>query len=390
MTSGVKAFITTAIIVIVAIALFKTSDAYLPVGGREESLKTNVINILDAKEYIDEKGVESVQYAYKTDAITPVENEIDRTQTGFTQYLGKDETGNDVYKLTSYSGVNFTEDVGVWKQVEYGTTTKVNYDSQFLPLGVRLFGEIAYADTIFGSAGDGAVQKGDSTVWDTTHDATDGSLLSVTGTTMSVLVQESSTYIINRVFAPINTATIPANATIVAATLNLYATSKTNEDNDGDDWLNIIQTSQASETTLVLADFDQAGAVNNPTEGATRIDIGSISTTAYNTWTFNSTGLTWIKKVGETGLCDHSSLSDPPEQTWTCLGVREGHDAIDSPEANETVNRVVFSASEASGTSQDPYLEVTYTVPATPATEPGRAIFNRGTTVFQGGTSVIQ
>jgi len=113
------------------------------------------------------------------------------------------------------------------------------------------------------------------------------------------------------------------------------------DDNDGDDFITVVQTSQADTASLTTADYDQCGAISNPTEGATRIDIGSITIGAYNSWTLNATGLGWISKTG-----------------YTFLGLREGHDAINSA-ITFGINRVKFAGSEATGTANDPYLDVT-------------------------------
>jgi hypothetical protein len=222
-------------------------------------------------------------------------------------------------------------------------------------LSRRLSGQV-YAATIFSGAGDGQVFTTDSS-WDATHDAVTGDTADYTNTTFNVSSDAVSGFDITRAFIPFNTNSIPSNATIVSATVNLYIGGKFNFDNDGDDWINIVQTSQASETQVVIADFDQAGSIDNPTEGSTRIDITSISTGAYSAWTLNATGLGWIKKSGETANCGASS-------GWTCLGVREGHDAIDSSLPVETFNTVSIASSENTGTSSDPYLDITYTVPS--------------------------
>ena len=75
------------------------------------------------------------------------------------------------------------------------------------------------------------------------------------------------------------------------------------------------------------------------------LDIGSVSVNAYNTWTLNSTGTAWINKTG-----------------YTQLAVREGHDVLDvwpSYTTNQG-NWIDVYLSEQNGTTQDPYLNVTY------------------------------
>ena len=67
------------------------------------------------------------------------------------------------------------------------------------------------------------------------------------------------------VFKPTYSCPIPDGATITAAVLYLYCEAVTNDDNDGDDWLNVVgETSQDDPTTIIVQDFDTCGAVDNP------------------------------------------------------------------------------------------------------------------------------
>ncbi len=210
--------------------------------------------------------------------------------------------------------------------------------------------------TYYSGAGDGYIygvtpsdQGTAQQNWDYVHGLATGTLAWYLGnedyTAYSTCSATGAT--IYRAFFPVDTSALPDNAVISAATFKAYITTTSDGDNDGDDWVNIVQTSQNSTSSLVTADFDNCGAVTNPTEGATRIDITNISTGAYSTWTLNSTGMGWISKTG-----------------YTLLGLREGHDAINSKTANGVTNDIATRYSEYSGTSSDPYLYITYT--ATP------------------------
>jgi len=195
---------------------------------------------------------------------------------------------------------------------------------------------------------DGEVIILDFSGWASAQAAADGSASDDSSTTMSAISRDIGFGAgINRAFALFNTASLTAGATISAAVLSLYATTTANDDNDADDWINILQSSPAANTSLSTADFDQCGAVTSPTEGATRIDIGSITTSAYNDFTLNATGRGWVNKSGATKL-----------------GAREGHDCINSAIAASASNSVTVATAEAGGTSTDPKLVVTYTPPA--------------------------
>lgn len=201
-------------------------------------------------------------------------------------------------------------------------------------------------------AGDGYIQKSDAD-WDTCHDAASGSA-NATSTTMSIMVKEDGSYNIRRGFLPTDCTAIPDAATISAAVFYVYVAGTQNDDNDGDDWINIVgETTQADPTTLVGDDFDTCGAVNNPTEGSTRADVTGMATGQYVTWTLDATGRGWIKKSGAGA------------DAYTRLGMREGHDCIDSTITDASENYITIRVSEYANTASDPYLKVTYTEAAT-------------------------
>jgi hypothetical protein len=189
--------------------------------------------------------------------------------------------------------------------------------------------------TYVGTGGDGNVST-TSSVWDTAHDATvgtsvDNSYIRCGVDHASFPSQNKSIY---RGFIPIDSSGI--SGVVSAASLFLYVGFKYNNDDDGDDWINIVQTSQASTSELVVEDYDQCGAVDNPTEGGTRQDITSITTSSYNEFPLNETGYEWI--------VDGTSM----------LGIREGHDALDHPTLADSLIGVIASEGD-----NDPYLEVT-------------------------------
>ncbi len=215
-----------------------------------------------------------------------------------------------------------------------------------------------FTDTVqsfFAGSGDGLVEGFlTSTTWDAVHDLTDG-----TGTNEGSTFMEATSFGngsnqnrgIVRAFIPIDTSGIPDGSTISAATLNIYATAKGDDDNDAQSYIStVINTTQVSTSALEVADFDQCGdAVDDPTEGndnGDRLDITSITTSAYNTIDLNATGIASISKTG-----------------ITKIGLREGHDIEDDPHTlggGFTLDGVTMSTSENTGTSQDPFLEVTF------------------------------
>lgn len=338
----------------------------------------------------------TVLYQYLGAAV-PVhieQNEVPelRTPNSYTKFIEVAEPGPDpLLRLQTvfYPQDQFAESAtGEWHQVEYATTTQGAWDARLRPLAERLqelFVATAHAvtDTIYSEAGDGYVSA-IASLWSTVHDATTGtaSPTAATSDVGGVVTRAEVTcgddpfpppiynnsFSIMRLFLPFDTSSISASATVSAATLNVYVTAKVNTDNDGTDYIGVIRTSQATHTTLANGDYDNAGAVDNPTQGASNVDIGSISASAYQTFTLDSTGLGWIAKNGEASQCSATN-------GVSCFGLREGHDitdvAIVTPsnpdlcDSSSSRNSITISTSEETGTSQDPYLSVTYTLPAT-------------------------
>ncbi len=198
---------------------------------------------------------------------------------------------------------------------------------------------------------DGVVVNTDATGfsqtdWDTFHDDTGGGSAqdSSTGDDFARTGKTSAGFTGNRGFLLFDTSSLAASA-IDAATVSLYVTGKNNGDNDGDDFIVLVHPANpASNTAIGAADWDQCGSVDSPTEASSRIDIGSITTSAYNDFTV--TNLSTINTSGITKYCG-----------------REGHDVLDSPYAGstDTYNAIAISLSEFSGSSQDPKLVVTHT-----------------------------
>lgn len=288
-----------------------------------------------------------------------------RTESSFTKYIGTNHAGEGIFELVAYPDKTFIERDGEWFARETGHTTYANLATvrSADPIA-SLFWERAYATTIspFAGAGDGEIEFQDIFgTWASVHDAATGDTANSTGTTFRVsaanLVSIAAGFEIVRGFLPFDTSSIPAAATISSASLNGYVTSKSNSDNDGSDFITVVRTTQATHSTLATADYDATGTTEGIDSGQ-RKDITGVSTSAYLSFTLNSTGLGWIAKSGEASNCSATT-------GITCLGLREGHDLLNDSIVGgaANTNRVTFSTSEETGTSQDPYLSVTYTAP---------------------------
>lgn len=197
---------------------------------------------------------------------------------------------------------------------------------------------------------DGAVTKNNSTDWDTTHDATTGQAVLTTQTDVDLRAGSppgQTNYLLARCFFLFDTSSIGGPITISASTVKLWGLFINNDDNDGDDFHTIIVSTPATDTDLITADYDQVGATDNPTKVSDDLDISSLSTGQYNTFTLNATGFAEI---------DSDEISR--------FGVREGHDQIDSPVDGNLNGMGVASADNATA-SQHPELSVTFTADST-------------------------
>lgn len=226
----------------------------------------------------------------------------------------------------------------------------------FTPQEFRWLEYCASPETFYSGAGDGSVSyngdAGAGTAWATGHDAVTGSSMRddedpAYGPMITIRNDNGLLGGIGRWFSPHNTTSLTLSATLVSAVYSYMAQYF------GDYWstdaksrLDLVQSTQADPITLALADFDQLGT----TLGASSIDLTGLSTETYINFTLNATGLTWISKTG-----------------WTLLGSREGHDTDNTSPAQpagETRYTGIYPyTSEEAGTTSDPKLVVTFSLP---------------------------
>jgi hypothetical protein len=331
-------------------------------------LKTPKENIVLYTEYPTGDGEPIIQYIYSTDQTVlldthqGLEEDISMRTPTSQSYLKsvKQISETEVekeYVGKFYSGTNFHRDNNNdWYYTDVATTTKSAFLLQINPTLLDKTKEVitgtpvfAATDTTYSGAGDGYVHNSD-TDWDVAHDALTGDTVYVVvwwfgvGTNKSII---GGNYSIYRGFLPFDTSSLFGTLDIISASL-FVNTSVTTMNTDTNHFITVVQTTQASNTTLTTADYDTCGAVDNPTEG---IDVGDrqvntdFSVDAYTEIPLNSTGLSWISTSG-----------------YTKLGLRMGYDALDV--TDDTVfNNIQFYTSEQAGTDKDPYLEIIYAVP---------------------------
>ena len=375
--------INVALFVVALMIILGATWHFTPKGSEGDGVgrlsAEELIKVIKEREVIDSTVVDgtfssTVRYAYLGDPLPAKLHEDEilslRTTASYSIQTGVENKGTEdekvIMSLVAYPQDAFIQRDGMWYYIEHAEAPQDIFERVTKRHRVlhALFGNTVYAitDTVYSGAGDGHVVRSTSVGWDDVHDGTSGTDVatsSVNGTVgaSKFTYKETTTWTIYRMFLPFVTSSIPSDATITSATLNVYVeTQPFNADNDGLDYITVVQTDQATHTTLVLADYNNAGATNNPTEGIAtgqRKDLMGMATGTLS-FTLNATGLGWIKKSGQSSACSATA-------GISCFGLRQGHDTADLEPSG--LNSVRISLSETSGTTQDPYLSVTYTVP---------------------------
>lgn len=281
---------------------------------------------------------------------------------------------NNEYRV--YSGSPFYEidntfylveqdyvDPEVYNQV---ITSKLSLINQILhnnPFGI--YRVQAATSTIFSNTdGDGYSGARDTdNTWDSVHhhsgDATWTKTSSQNEISWGMAGNYSNTVMeIRRGQLVFDTSSLDDTATITSATLDIYVVTSPTYDNDGNDTIAVVQNYQANTSSMDYSDYVDVGSDNSSAARAqytptillsTAIDVSSnITDSQYNTLTLNGTGEAYINRAG-----------------YTKLGLRAGHDYLDSQPAAEGTgsgeawfNGVSYYNSARTGTSEDPYLTI--------------------------------
>jgi len=196
---------------------------------------------------------------------------------------------------------------------------------------------LGFDNTFYSNAGgDGGILYTDND-YATAHNASSGEELDNTEAYGRLAENEISgiSYYINRAFFPFDTSAIGDSDTIISAIFSFYSGTKRSGAGDS---LAVVLSTQASNTNLILEDYDQLGT----TVGSNLLTTEDVVVGQYNNLTLNSTGRGWISKTG-----------------YTSLGVRMKKD-IDNVTPT-TLESIVYSYyADETGTSNDPKLVVIY------------------------------
>jgi len=140
-----------------------------------------------------------------------------------------------------------------------------------------------------------------------------------------------------------DTSSIADTDTVTDATLSLYFASASNgwaSLSTAQKKYHIVASTPASNTDLVVGDYDQLGSTSYA-----NLDFSAITTSAYNAFVLDSAGRTAVSLTGVSKF-----------------GSRGGADLDNDPPAWESAKEILMQANSAdtSGTSTDPKLVVTH------------------------------
>lgn len=193
---------------------------------------------------------------------------------------------------------------------------------------------------------DGYIGFEGNDTWSNIVAATDGNVANDVSTDIIVYVNGRNTpkFWLYRGFFLFDTSAVGGD-TISSADFDVYATGTLTGASGSALYLSLVNSSPASNTALTNADFDQVGS----TKGASDINVSAVASSAYNTWSLNATGLTWVNGAG-----------------ITKLALRHGQDITSEapPQGGANVYNGLYVGTSADGPSNDPMLTVIHTASA--------------------------
>lgn len=146
----------------------------------------------------------------------------------------------------------------------------------------------------------------------------------------------------HKTIALFDTSSLTASASVSSASASFNGDTTDNGDSIGGFAIGLVSSNPASNTSLANSDYSNVGT----TRYANDIAYSSWSTSSYNTYSMNATGISNISKTSITKLgLGANYFIDNSAPTWV----------------NNLTSRVWGKFAETTGTSTDPKLEVTYT-----------------------------
>lgn len=175
--------------------------------------------------------------------------------------------------------------------------------------------------------------------WASVRSAATGTDFADNGTSsfLSRCLNNDTEYSIRRTFFLFDTSSLTAAANVSAAVLSIYVTAVSASSAYN---TRLVTTTPASNTALAIEDYDQVGS----TAQATDVASGSVTTSAYNDWTLNATGLSNVSKT-----------------SITKFGFRDVEHDIDGTAPTSLQDfRITGRMADFADVTSDPKLVVTY------------------------------
>lgn len=220
--------------------------------------------------------------------------------------------------------------------------------------------------TAYSTTADGLVRNNGSSSWATLRNATDGTAAYNAQTAAASLCLADGTTAdkyIDRSFYYFDLSSIPQNATITSATLSLYVSAASSAAGGS---VTVVEGTQAA--TLTTADFDQVGSTEFVDS---RTNFSALTATAYNNFTLNAAGLTYVQgKFASTAK----------------LALRSSFDLDNSAPGTTVYSSMSGYFSDHTGTTEDPILTVVYT-PVARTTSDSWAWSDSNSLAGSGGTT---
>lgn len=325
-------YVVLALFVVLPIYSYALDKQYVLMGNPEDLINERIYTKYELKadgitEDKDNPIGEFIKYQYPTNketAKTIVNNHTEQvTENTYRIYIGQ-------------RWVKKGED---WYNLQYAEMPKDQYIEETTTSPLITFIKKAFADTIYPEAGDGTVEKNNGTSWSDSHDATTGQLVSYVGTSNWILTGRTGNWHVRRGFMPFDTSSL-GSGTVNSASIFVYLSGTINGDNDGNDFLAVVEGTEASPNELVVDDFDNFGTTELSDD---RPDISSQSASTWLEITLNEDGIANIDTEG-----------------YSYFAFREGHDFLDDTYggADYDYSAIGFNWSES---GNPPYIEVDFT-----------------------------
>jgi len=207
--------------------------------------------------------------------------------------------------------------------------------------------------TYYTAAGDGAVRNYGFSGYASVRNAASGDVAYPTNITSAIgnygitssTGSPSAAVAVGRHFFPFDTSADAIDvADVTAISLFLYVVGKADDaPAQANSKLVVVANTQASNTTLVTADYSRIGAVNFG-----ELDLGDVTVNAYNEFVLNASGIAAFNGSGFTKYAireGHDLTNTWPPSSWNKTWARSGAD---------------FAMSEDTSGTKDPYMVVTH------------------------------